>query len=188
MLDEPSKHVLLQETLDKVSEWTKLWVIALNEEKCKVLHFGDQNPHYKYTLNGIDIKEADAERDLGILFTCDLKWSTHINSCVNKANSTLGLIKRTFKYHNAETISRLYKTFVRPQLEYGVQVWMPTLKKDTDNIESVQRRATKLIPHLRKLSYNQRLEKLNLTTLKVRRIRGDLIQMFKFSKGLHKIN
>ncbi|CAF1064320.1 unnamed protein product [Brachionus calyciflorus] len=188
ILDEPSKHILLQETLNKVSEWTRLWVIALNEDKCKVLHFGHENPHYKYTLNGIEIKDSDGERDLGIFFNCNLKWSTHINACVNKANSTLGLIKRTFKYHNAETISRLYKAFVRPQLEYVVQVKMPTLKKDIKTIESVQRRATKLVPHFRNLGYHQRLEKLNLTTLEARRIRGDLIQMFKFSKGFDKIN
>ncbi|RNA27537.1 hypothetical protein BpHYR1_046670 [Brachionus plicatilis] len=45
-------------------------------------------------------------------------------------NRTLGLIRRTFKYHNAVTISKLNKTFVRPQLKYGVQVWMLILKKD----------------------------------------------------------
>ncbi|CAF1043099.1 unnamed protein product, partial [Brachionus calyciflorus] len=55
-------------------------------------------------------------------------------------------------------------------------------------IESVQRRATKLIPTINRLEYTERLKKLNLTTLETRRLRGDLIQMFKIFKGFDEVN
>ena len=68
---------------------------------------------------------------------------------------------------------------VRPHLEYANQVWAPILKKHETTIENVQRRATKQIPGLGDMSYEQRLRELNLPTLKYRRARGDMIEMFK---------
>ena len=73
---------------------------------------------------------------------------------------------------------------VRPHLEYAVQAWSPWLKKDIELLESVQRRATKMIQGFRDLSYEERIRRLHLTTLEERRRRGDNIEMFKILKGL----
>ena len=78
---------------------------------------------------------------------------------------------------------QLYKTLVRPHIEYCVQAWRSHLVKDIAFIENVQHRATRMIPSLRSLSYEQRLAALNLTTLEVRRLRGDLIEVFKIING-----
>ena len=72
----------------------------------------------------------------------------------------------------------LYKSLVRPILEYASPVWSPYLKKDIMRLEKVQRRATKLIPSLHNLSYSERLVKLGLPTLTYRRDRQDLVQVF----------
>ena len=112
----------------------------------------------------------------------------HINSSIKKANNVLGMIKRTFKFHSKDSVSRLYKAFVRPLLEYGVTVWRPYLKKDINAIEAVQRRATRLVPKISRISYEKRLQESNLTTLEIRRLRCDLIQMFKIVKGFDEIN
>jgi hypothetical protein len=69
----------------------------------------------------------------------------------------------------------LYLTFIRPYLEFAVSVWSPFLKSDIDMIEQVQRQTTKLIPAIRNLSYENRLRKLELTTLKDRILRGDMM-------------
>jgi ribonucleases P/MRP protein subunit RPP40 len=65
-----------------------------------------------------------------------------------------------------------------------VQAWRPYLKKDIELMEGVQKRATKLVPSVRKYSYEERLKFFNLTTLETRRIRGDLIEVFKIFKGI----
>ena len=73
---------------------------------------------------------------------------------------------------------------VRPHLEYGNVVWHPYLKKDVDLLERVQRRATKLIPVLSKLSYEGRLKEMDLPSLVYRRIRGDSIDIYKYLHGM----
>ena len=67
----------------------------------------------------------------------------------------------------------LYKAIVRPHLEYCIQAWRPYRKKDIDTLERIQRRATKMIPELRDLNYEECLKECGLTTPDTRRLRGD---------------
>ena len=73
----------------------------------------------------------------------------------------------------------LYTALVRPHLEYANQIWIPYLIKHVEEIENVQRRATKRLPGMAELSYPDRLRKLYLPTLAYRRARGDMIELFK---------
>ena len=82
----------------------------------------------------------------------------------------------------------LYKTIVRPHLEYCIQAWRPYRKKDIDMLERVQRRATKMIQKLRNISYEMRLKECGLTTLETRRLRGDQIEVFKILNGYENID
>ena len=69
-------------------------------------------------------------------------------------------------------------------MEYAIAAWCPYNKKDIDTLERVQRKATKIVKSLRDLTYEERLVKLGLTTLKLRWIRGDLVEYFKIERGL----
>jgi ribonuclease P/MRP protein subunit RPP40 len=84
-------------------------------------------------------------------------------------------------------IKILYKTLIRPNLEYANSIWSPINQKDIQRIEKVQRRATKLVRSLRHMSYEDRLRKLDLPTLAYRRRRGDLIQVYKIMNGTNDI-
>ena len=97
------------------------------------------------------------------------------------------MIKRTFSYLDKTILIQLYKVFVRPHLEYCQQIWSPHLQQDIDELEKVQRRATKLIQSIEHLSYEERLKELNLYSLYDRRIRGDLILMYRILSGDIKI-
>ena len=92
----------------------------------------------------------------------------------------MGAIRRTFKHLDIHTLPLLYKAMVRPILEYGNTAGYPHLIRQANKIEQVQRRATKLIPSLTNLPYEQRLKKLNLPSIAFRQLRGDMIQVYKY--------
>ena len=104
------------------------------------------------------------------------------------ANKVLGIINRTYSCKSKDNILRLYKSLVRPHLEYCCQVWRPYHQKDVNNIEKVQRRVTRMIPEISHLSYEDRLFETNLLSLEMRRLRADLIEVFKIVNGLEKID
>ena len=81
----------------------------------------------------------------------------------------------------------LYKSLVRPHLEYATLIWSPLYKKDRKIIENVQRRATKLIRCCKNLSYPERLKKFRLPSLEYRRERSDLVQVYKILHGIDRI-
>ena len=177
----------IQDDLFMMQKWTETWNLYFNVAKCKVMHIGKKNPETKYYMkieNDLQsLESCTEEKDLGITFDDKLSFDQHISNITKKANQMLGIIKRTFNYMDKEIFSKLYKALVRSHLEYGNVVWSPHLKRQSLQIESIQRRATKLVPECREMDYNQRLRYLKLYSLKGRRERGDLIQVYKIFKG-----
>ena len=102
------------------------------------------------------------QKDLGVWITPDLSSSLHCHKIASNANQVLGRLKRNFKNRSPSTFTTLYKTLVRPHLEYCAPIWSPHLAKDIDVLEKVQRRATKLITSISTLTYEARLEELDL--------------------------
>ena len=190
VLDHENKCILLQEDLNKISEWCNKWLIKLNVQKCKVIHFGIKNKKTKYFLHNNltnmhdSLMESDLEKDLGIFFSSNLKWKKQVTSAAAKANRILGMLKRTFTYINPMTFKTLYTAYVPPHLEHAVSVWSPYFKYDIELLEKVQERATRIIPGFQKIAYSQRLKKLGLLSLENRRRRGYFIQMYKLANKI----
>ena len=100
----------------------------------------------------------------------------------------LGMIKRNFRNLDSQSLKTLYCSFLRPHMEHCVQAWSPYLKKDVKTLERVQRRASKLVPALRNLSYEDWLKKIGILPLEQRRFRGDLIEIYKILHGIENID
>ena len=109
-------------------KWPELWELTFNVTKCKVIHYGLNNPCQEYTMNNNRLEAVSEECDLGVLFTKNLKFSQHICKKTNKANSILVLIKRTFEYLDNQSFLRLYTVLMRLHLEFADAVWCPNLR------------------------------------------------------------
>ena len=187
----------LQKDLDSLVEWASEWKMRFNISKCKSLEFRYNKPKVfdndlSFTMiqDGVRTKldSTKWEKDLGVVLNSKLNFSDHFEQVALKGYKMLGMLKRTFKYWDMDTFRRLYGSLVRPHLEYAAAVWSPHLKKDIKKIERVQRRATKLVPELRDRPYEERLKAIGIQSLEQRRLRGDLIQFFKFSSGLNRVD
>jgi len=182
--------VRLQADLNQLHAWSDKWLLSFNPDKCKVMHVG-HDYRFLYTIqqnnSTYKLSAATEERDLGIVVTDNLGVSTQCAEAAKRAMKVLSMIRRQFKDMDKECFTILYKSFVRPHMEFAIQVWSPYLKRDIECLERVQRRATKLVKEFRKLSYEDRLCKLKLTSLVDRRLRGDLIETYKIITGKEKV-
>ena len=134
------------------------------------------------------IDYIDEEKDLGVIVDKQLKFQSHISYSVSKANRMLGLIKRSFKDMNQDVFINLCKSLVRPHIEYCNTTWSPHTVREIRLIEGVQRRATLCVQGLGHLSYEQRLRSLGLPTLEYRRLRSDIIQVYRLFQGIDNIS
>ena len=93
--------------------------MQFNVSKCKVVHYGKGSISYSYSMNSQPVDVVKSEKDLGVTVSDDLKAAAHCKEVYAKANRMLGLISRTIKDRNPKSMTNLYKTLVRPHLEYG---------------------------------------------------------------------
>jgi len=117
-----------------------------------------------------------------------LLFDQHITKIVSKAYSMLGVIQRNFRELSQECFVVLYKSLVRPHVEYANTVWAPRRMCDIEKIEKVQMRVTKLNRGLSSRSYQERLRALELPTLRYRQLRRDMIQLYKYVNNKYDTN
>jgi len=103
--------------------------------------------------------------DLGVHFDEKLSSREHMHAKINKAYMMLGIIKHNFKYLTIPTFVLLYNSMVRCHLDYCSSVWAPYKKGDIEVLEKVQKKATKILPALKNLSYSERRKICQMTTL-----------------------
>ena len=176
----------LQMALNVVSTWIKDWQLNLNTAKSEHLTLRQKSPISLY-VNNEYINKVSSVRDLGVLITNNLSWTPHINKIRGKANALSHNILRLFSSTNCWLLVNLFQTYVRPLLEYNTSTWSPHLQSNIKDIESVQRTFTRRLCQRCNIpfsSYFDRLTKLNIESLQVRRIKRDLVFLFKILHSL----
>ena len=175
---------VLQSGIDDMVAWSDISLLQFHPGKCKAMRLCSNNlPNFPclYLMKGKLLEESTEEKDLGVIIDSKLTFESHIYTKIKKANRMAGLIRRSFTFLDKHMFRQLFTSMVRPHLEYAAPVWNPYKQRYINDIEDVQRRASKKIPGLRDLSYPDRLSALKLPTLRYRRYRGDMIEMWKLT-------
>lgn len=192
VINDVSDCFNLQTCLDKLLVWANRWQLNVSVPKCARLHISNTNnrpshsdvKNFQYHLDSFNLPDVNCITDLGICICNNLKFRTHINSIVSKAHQRSSLILRCFKCRDPIILLKAFVVYVRPLVEYCSQVWSPISITDINKLERVQRRFTSRLRGMQGLSYCERLSRLNLQTLELRRLLADLIFIFKVLKGL----
>ena len=174
----------LQGCLNKLDSWCTQNCLPLNYNKCCVVHFGPSNQRASYHIGQCALASRPSERDLDVVIDQRLSFQCHVDSVVNRARRLVALMLHAVRSRSATVIMPLYKSLIRPLLEYACAVWNPHLVKQIKQLESAQRYVTKRITCLSSMPYAERLAALHLPSLSSRRDYFDILEMYKILRGL----
>ena len=119
----------LQNDIKGLEKWAKLWQMQFNVDKYKMMHFGFNNTRHSYTMNNKELQTVSEEKDLGVIIQDNLKVDKQVAASVVKANKMLEMIRRSFKSRDEKMMLQLYKSVVRPHVEFAISSWSPHFKK-----------------------------------------------------------
>ena len=152
-MESAADGLKMQQIINNLVEWADKWAMSFNAAKCKILHVGRNNPRNEYTMKNEKIAEVEEEKDLGVWVDTTLKSSKQCAAAAKAANFALGQMQMAFHYRTKNTLVPIYKTFIRPKLEFSVAAWNPWMERDKKELEKVQERMVRLLSDARGNSY-----------------------------------
>ena len=168
-----------------MADWCSTWQLTLNISKCLYIRYGLANkPSLNYSLTGVILSQVSNVTDLGVIFDSKLDFSTHCHKIAAKSFACVNMILKCFHSKDRVLQCKLYKTFVRPILEYNSPIWSPHFIKDIFVLEKVQKYFTKNLKGLQGKNYKERLSILKLLSLECRRAYNDVVFLYKILNGL----
>jgi len=130
---------------------------------------GERSLHFQYEMNIHCLATTKEEKDLGVKIANNLKSDVNCQVAYMKANRVLGMIRRTISYKSTKILLPLYKTLVRPLVEYCVPAWSPHYSKHKMLLVKIQHQFTRMIRCFKNLDYCARLDVLRPWSLEERR-------------------
>ncbi|KAL8609842.1 hypothetical protein ACOMHN_020677 [Nucella lapillus] len=192
VINSNDDQAALQQDLDHMADWELKWKMSFHPEKCQALHVTrKKKPLTKdYILHDQKLKPVEETKYFGVTISRDLNWESHITNIANKANSTLGFLRRNLKIGSIAIKEMAYKTLVRPTLEYASPVWDPHTDKAIGKLEKVQRRADRWVTgrHRQTSIVEDMYTQLKWSSLQTRRTSARLTTFYKHHHGNVVIN
>ena len=166
-ISQPEDYNGLQTDIDAIQDCISTNYLTMNPHKCKYLICSRKiHPHLPPSgllLGGVTLDQVESYRYLGVLVSSRLTWSDHIEHICAKARKLVGMLYRQFySWADSNTLLLIYRTCIRPHLEYACQLWDPFLNKGMQSLEAVQKFVCKVCLKQWDLDYDSMLQLLNL--------------------------
>jgi ribonuclease HI len=178
----------LQEALNLLERWTKLWLVKINATKTtySIFTLSTKMQTANLRINGELLKKEDTPTYLGVTYDQRLTWKAQTEQAETRAKLRLNLMRRlagTTWGADAKILKTVYTGSVRPALEYGMAASCTTAKSHFDRLNRVQNQATRLITGGMRSTPIQALEETTgLQSLEDRRDVKVLTQAAKFKR------
>lgn len=159
----------LQRDLDNIHRWCQKWRMTLNLEKTVHMCFSKKRNVLSsvYVIDGCTLRTVKEFRYLGVFLTPTLCWHLHVDFITSKACRMLGFLRRNTTMFPQSSTDLLYKTYVRPIIEYACTVWDPPTARDKAQLEKVQNLAARYVSgnYVRRQSMTSLKQSLGWETL-----------------------
>ena len=141
------KGIMLLSKMIFIIFFSGLNKLPLNLSKYSVLHMTRSKSNYydTYIMGDDTLVEVDEIKLLGVTFSKDLSFDSHIDAISNKVSKLSGFITRCTRSRSSYTLFNLYKALFLPNITYCACVWAPHLRNHLDRLEKVQRKITRTL-------------------------------------------
>ena len=119
----------------QIRNWAAQWRVTFNASKTEYMIFSKRTsrpgslPIY---FDGMLLKQVRSHCHLGLWFTDDMTWDRHVHEIINKTSKSLNLLKRMSPSISRKTKLSIYKTYIRPKMEYAAIIYDGNLKKKSN--------------------------------------------------------
>lgn len=189
-ISSPEDIIMLQNDVNNLYQWSVDNNLALNIDKCSCISFSKNlQTQNIYTLNTVPLKYVTSIKDLGVIFDEKVTFREHIDSVSIKTSKLLGFVLRNCSLLSSFSILNIYKSLVRPNIEYASIIWSPLYQIHIQRLERVQNKFlryyayknnTQILDH----DYSQLLSEMKLDTLENRRRVFDICFVYKLLNGM----
>jgi hypothetical protein len=184
--------LIMQQNLDRLTDWCSSNLLFLNEGKCQVVRFHKKRRNvivFDYCMNRVVLEAVGQIRDLGVTFCSDLSFRSHIEDIVGRAMRTMGFLLRLGSdLRSLDSFRALYISLVRPQLEYCTVVWSPHYAVYDEMLERVQRKFFGFLNYRMgrtraERDYHELMHRFCLFPLSDRRKLSDVVFLYRLLNG-----
>ena len=168
--------------LERISNWAKLWLVSFNPDKTKSLYITLKPTVAKsdLTFDNHVLESTESHKHIGIVFNNSLTWKHHIDTIYVATNKKVFFFSKLKFLLDRKTLTTLYSSYIRPSLEYANIIWNNCTELESDKLESIQRRAARIITgSIVRTSSNLLYEETSLEPLVRRRERNMLLHFHK---------
>ena len=182
-------EIVLQDSLNKIDIWCNANRMILNSDKTKSMVITTRQKHQldtlylKLSVNSSRIEQVSEHRVLGIVLDQEMKWEAHIRSLCKKLSRNLYLLSKLSSYASRDALLMFYYAHILSHINYASSVWDGAAEVHLKKVDSLHRRAAKIIGRGLQISTDDKQKHLNMLPLKKQFLYNKAVAMFKVFHG-----